>query len=182
MIMITTNSTPTKAVTAVIECDANEHPYGITLSFANGKTLTLMETNLSGAMRARALWHGVSAKLVDATAISRNPDTGRSASVEDKYNAAREVYERLLAGQWNKVRGDGTGTGSGGLLFRALCITYPTKTPEQIRAYLATKNLSEQATMRKSDKLATIIEDLRAKDAANGEPVDEEALFEGLED
>lgn len=181
--MTTTNSTTTKAVTAVIECDANEHPYGITLSFANGKTLTLMETNLSEAMRARALWHGVSAKLVDATAISRNPDTGRSASVEDKYNAAREVYERLLAGQWNKVRGDGTGTTSaGGLLFRALCLVYSTKTPEQIREYLKGKTLTEQAALRKSSKLASVIEELRAKDAKDADPVDEDALFDGLED
>lgn len=181
MTTTTTNSTTTKAVTATLVRNDAGHIGGLALQFANGKTIAVTASQLTQDILERAVWHGISAKLVDATAISRNPDTGRSASVDDKYNAAREVYERLLAGQWNKVRGDGTGTGAGGLLFRALCIAYPTKTPEQIRAYLATKNLSEQATMRKSDKLATIIEDLRAKDAANGEPVDEEALFEGLE-
>jgi len=179
--MTTTPTPATKSVTtALIEHDG--HIDGLRLDFAHGESITITEHQLTRDIANRALWHGISAKLVDATAISRNPDTGRSATSMDKYNAANEVYQRLIAGQWNKVRGDGTGTGSGGLLFRALSLAYPTKTPEQIRAYLATKNLSEQATMRKSDKLATIIEDLRAKDAANGEPVDEEALFEGLED
>ena len=177
-----TTTTKTPAIDATVTPAGNMVNGSLRLAFANRKLLTLQLSDLSPDIIEQATLHGLKQKLIDAAAISRNPDTGRSATVDDKYNAVHEVYERLLAGQWNKVRGDGTGTGSGGLLFRALCIAYPTKTPEQIRAYLATKNLSEQATMRKSDKLATIIEDLRAKDAANGEPVDEEALFEGLED
>lgn len=177
-----TTTTKTPAIDATVTPAGDMVNGGLRLAFANGKLLTLQLSDLSPDIIEQATLHGLKQKLIDAAAISRNPDTGRSATVDDKYNAVHEVYERLLAGQWNKVRGDGTGTGSSGLLFRALCVAYPTKTPAQIRAYLATKNLSEQATMRKSDKLATIIEDLRAKDAANGEPVDEEALFDGLED
>lgn len=148
----------TKAITSTIHDDMS----GLTLAFGNGETIVIGAADLPAAIAARALWHGVSAKLVDAAAISRNPDTGRSATIDDKYNAVFEVYKRLLAGQWNKTR-DGSSGGAGGLLFRALCRLYPAKTPEALRAYLEGKDAKEQAALRKVAKIAAIIEEIKAE-------------------
>lgn len=152
----------------------------LTLTFDNGKILTVRDTDLSESVREMALMHGLKQKLVDAAAISRNPDTGRSATTEDKYNAVRDVYDRLLSGQWNKQREGGSGGSSGGLLFRALIRLYSTKTPEQIRAFLEAKSDAEKATLRKLPAIAAIIEQLKAE-SAKTDGIDGAALLAGLE-
>lgn len=154
---MTNETTRTPAIDATTDTNA----LTVTLAFSNGETLVIDATQLSSDIQAQATLHGLKQKLVDAAAISRNPDTGRTASVDDKYNAVREVYDRLLSGQWNKVRDGGAGSGNGGLLFRAMCLAYPAKTPEAIREYLATKSPAQHAEMRKTEKLATIIATLR---------------------
>lgn len=148
----------------------------LTLTFGNGEQLTISAGHLSADILGQALMHGLKQKLVDAAAISRNPDTGRSATIDDKYNAVREVYDRLLSGEWNKTREAGAG-GSGGLLFRALCITYPAKTPEAIREYLAKRTAEEKTALRK--KFAELIATLKAP-ADGGADVD--AMLDELDD
>ena len=133
---------------------------------------------LTPSITTMATLHGLKQKIVDAAAIARNPDTGRSASVSDKYAAMEEVAARLIAGDWNKVRGDGT-TGSGGLLFRALCIAYEQKAPADIKAFLDGKTKAEQAALRKNPKIAAIIDTLREEDAGD---VDTEEMLNELED
>ena len=146
------------------------------LTFGNGEHLTISAEQLNADILGQALMHGLKQKLVDAAAISRNPDTGRSATIDDKYNAVREVYDRLLSGEWNKTREAGAG-GSGGLLFRALCITYPAKTPEAIREYLAKRTAEEKTALRK--KFAELIATLKAP-ADDGADVD--AMLDELDD
>jgi len=153
----------------------------LTIAFSNGAVIQLEATALEISIREQAMMHGFKQKLVDAAAISRNPDTGRSATIDDKYAAVREVYDRLLAGSWNKGRADGQGTGTGGLLFRALCIHYPAKTPEAIRAFLGKKTPKEKAALRGVAAIASIIETLKAESVQAGD-VDEVELFAGLED
>lgn len=137
----------------------------LTLAFSHGETLCVAATQLSVAIAQQAMMHGLKQKLVDAAAISRNPDTGRAASVADKYDAVKEVYDRLLSGEWNKRREGGAGA-SGGLLFRALCRMYDgKKTPDDIRVFLDGKTDAEKAALRKNSKVAAIIEDIRAESA-----------------
>lgn len=150
------------------------------MAFDNGQTLSLSVGQLTEEIRNAALMHGLKQKLVDAAAISRNPDTGRSATTEDKYNAVREVYDRLLSGQWNKQREGGSGGASGGLLFRALSRLYSAKTPEQIREFLEGKTDAEKATLRKLPAIAAIIEQLKAE-SAKTDGIDGAALLAGLE-
>ena len=95
----------------------------LTLTFSNGEVLTVDATSLSPDIQTAACLHGLKQKLVDAAAIARNTDTGASATLEDKFNAVREVFERITApdGTWNKqARAGGTSTGGSGLLLRAL--------------------------------------------------------------
>lgn len=155
-----TTNTPTR--TPAIDVTINLATKAMQLAFANGETLSLSTNELSRDIIEQAMWHGLKQKLVDAAAISRNPDTGRSATIDDKYNAVREVYARLLAGQWNKNRGDGTGTSNGGLLFRALCLHYPAKTPEAIRAFLDKKTAAEKTALRNVPAIMAIIATLKS--------------------
>ena len=136
----------------------------LTLSFANGEVLTVNVATLSGEIRVAATLHGLKQKLCDAAAISRNPETGRSATIEDKYAAVREVFDRITSaeGTWNKVREGGAGGNSGGLLFRALCIIYEGKrTPAQITEFLAKLNDADKAALRKQPRVKSVIDELR---------------------
>ena len=151
----------------------------LTLTFANGETLTIRGDALTSDVQQYAMMHGLKQKLVDAAAISRNPETGRAASVEDKFQAVKAVYDRLLSGQWNATR-EGGGN-AGGLLLQALCRMYQgRKTPEEIRAFLDTKTDAEKAALRKNPRVATIIEEIRAEQgkAAN---IDTDELLGELE-
>lgn len=143
-------------ITAAIDGQA------LTLTFANGETLTLRADALNTDIQAQAIMHGLKQKLVDAAAISRNPETGRAASVEDKFQAVKTVYDRLLAGSWNAVREGGGATG--GLLLQALCRMYAgRKTAEELKAFLADKSDAEKTALRKNPRVAQIIEDIRAE-------------------
>jgi len=132
------------------------------LYFNNGVILTLDTIALSPEVRQQALLHGLKQKLVDAAAISRNTETGRAASAEDKYQAVKTVYDRLLAGAWNATREGGGATG--GLLLQALVRMYAgRKTPDELRAFLAEKSDAEKTALRKNPRVAQIIEDIRVE-------------------
>lgn len=134
----------------------------LTLTFANGETLIMRGNALTSDVQQYAMMHGLKQKLVDAAAISRNPETGRAASVEDKFQAVKAVYDRLLAGQWNAIR-EGGGN-AGGLLFQALCRMYAgRKTAEDVKAFLAEKTDAEKAALRKNPRVAASIEEIRAE-------------------
>ena len=139
----------------------------LTLTFAHGRELTLDTDRLPGEVRQYAVLHGLKQKLVDAAAIGRNPETGRSATIADKYDAVRAVYGRLLAGKWNAERGEG-GAPSGGLLFAALVRMYDGKKSEEaIREFLAGKSDKEKAALRKNPRVAEIIEEIKAERATD---------------
>ena len=61
------------------------------------------------------------------------------------------------------MRGEG-GTGTGGLLFAALCRMYAgRKTEEELRDWLGTKDKKAQAALRKNPKIADLIETIKAE-------------------
>ena len=96
---------------AIITNETDGRPCALHLKFANGQELAITASQLTNSIMEYAIFHGLKQKLVDAAAISRNPETGRAASVEDKYQAVKVVYDRLLAGQWNAAREGGGATG-----------------------------------------------------------------------
>ena len=169
-----TTETRTPAIDATISDDRGT----LSLAFSNGQTLSMHVSQIGVDVAAYALMHGLKQKLVDAAAISRNPDTGRSATIDDKYNAVREVYDRLLSGQWNKNRDAGSGT-KGGLLFRALCAIYEDKTPEAIKAFLDKKTPAEKTALRNTAKIAAIIATFKTDDDGD---IDADTLLDELND
>lgn len=151
----------------------------LTLSFANGETLMIHGDALHTDVQQYALMHGLKQKLVDAAAISRNPETGRAATVEDKFQAVKTVYDRLLTGSWNAIREGGTATG--GLLLQALCRMYDgRKTADELKAFLADKSDAEKTALRKNPRVAAIIEDIRAEQGKTAN-IDTDELLGELE-
>lgn len=166
-------------ITATIVINAEGRPGGLALQFANGEVLALTAAQLSNAILEHAVWHGLKQKLVDAAAISRNPETGRAATVQDKYDAVKTVYDRLLSGAWNAVR-EGGGQ-SGGLLFKALLRMYAgRKTEQDIRAFLEDKSDAEKTALRKNPRVAQIIEDIRAE-TGKAASIDTDSILGELE-
>lgn len=152
-------TTPTR--TPVI--DATVDGTILTLAFSNSEVLTINADSLSDEIRTAAMMHGLKQKLVDAAAIARNPDTGRSATPDDKYNAVREVYDRITQsdGTWNKGRtGEGSGAGNGLLLSALMELRGLPR--EKVEAYLADKTKEQKAALRDNAKVAPIIARLKA--------------------
>ena len=152
----------------------------VTFEATNGRRLVAATSDFSESILNYATLHGLKQKIGDAGAISRNPDTGRSATDDDKLDAMQSVLDVLLSGNWNKQRGDGTTT-SGGLLFRALCLVYATKTPEAIRTFLDSKTNEEKAALRKVPSIAAQIETLKAA-SVKTDGIDVDSLLDGLAD
>lgn len=165
-------TTKTPAVSADIAGDV------MTLTFAHGAELIVTPSMFTPEIVAQATMHGLKQKLVDAAALSRNPDTGRSATTEDKFNAVKEVFDRLLSGHWNKPR-EGAGAVKGGLLFAALCRMQPGKSAEEIRAWLDSKTDEQKSALRKNPKVAAVIAEIQSE-RAKSDDVDTEELLDEL--
>lgn len=168
-----TNQTNETKRTPAIAAEIDPHQGLLNLSFANGRKLNLHVSELSADIREMALLHGLKQKLVDAAAISRNPETGRSATVDDKFQAVQSVFDRLLSGLWNEPR---EGGGGGSLLFKALCRMYADKEPATLREWLDKKTDAEKAALRKNPKIAAIILDIQAE-SAKTDGIDTNALL-----
>lgn len=166
-----TESKRNAAITAEIVKAADGTTNVLVLNFANEETLNIFESELTETIQRQAMMHGLKQKLIDAAAMSRDPITGKPATIEDKYRAVKVVYDRLLSGEWNAVR-EGGGN-AGGLLLQALCIVYPTKSKEELREWLGKKTKADQAALRDNPKIKPIIDELRAKSASDGPDTDE---------
>lgn len=163
----------------IVTNETDGRPCELSLKFANGQELVITAGQLSNHVIEYAVFHGLKQKLVDAAAISRNPETGRAATVEDKFQAVKTVFDRLLVGQWNATREGGGATG--GLLLQALVRMYTgRKTPDELKAFLGDKSDAEKTALRKNPRVAAIIEEIRAETgkAAN---IDTDELLGELE-
>lgn len=156
-------SAPVVAAKPVPAIESTINELTLVMTFSNGKTIEIDAGTLSTDIQKAAMMHGLKQKLADAAAISRNTDTGRSASIEDKFAAVEEVATRLKAnGGWNKTR-EGGGQ-SGGLLLRALCELMPRKTREELVEWLAGKTDKERAALRASERVAAVIATYKTTD------------------
>lgn len=172
-----TKTTETRIPAISVETDLDTMSLAIT--FGTGNTLDLTTNMLSTEVANQALLHGLKQKLVDAAAIGRNPDTGRSATMADKEAAVREVFERIIGpdGRWNKGRGEGEGN-TGGLLLSALCRLYPAKTSTDLREWLGTKDADQKKALRETPRIATIMAEIKTERAnASDDAPDVDAML-----
>ena len=163
-----------------VECITDNIPSQDRVSVSGGgrHLFTLAVDMLTPEILRYAVLHGLKQKLVDAAAISRDPDTGRSATVADKLAAVQDVLNRLLAGEWNKRREGGP---TGGVLLRALMRMQPGKAREDLVEWLAGKSDAEKAALRRTPKVAAVIAEIQAEDGSKS-GVDSDALLGELDD
>lgn len=162
------------------ECPVNEHPEAMRLTFAGGNVTTVTRGELTPLAEA-FMWHGAKQKFIDAAAISRNPETGRSATADDKMDAVLEVIERcVVAHQWNKAR---EGGGAGTLLLEALCRVYAGKRSRvDLVAFLEGKTPEERRALERNARIAPVIEAIRTeRRLAAGTGADGEDLLADLD-
>ena len=176
--MNTTNTTKKAAIATEVTEDG-----ALVIEFGNGKTLRVELGNLSPEIVRQATLHGLKQKLVDAAAIARNTDTGLSATLNDKYEAVKEVYDRITsidAPSWNKVREAAAGGSGGGngLLARAL-MQLTGKDKDAIATFLEEKSKAEKAALRANPKVAAIIAELQR---AKSDDIDTDELLGELDD
>lgn len=150
----------------------------LTLTFSDGRAIELDAAKLAPDMQQAAMLHGLKQKLVDAAAIARDTDTGRAATIGDKYNAVKEIYDRITGEEpsWNKVREGGAAAGSN-LLIRAL-MQMGNKSREDIEAYLDKRSKEEKLALRKNAKVAAIILELQA--ASADKSIDTDSMLDDL--
>lgn len=152
------------------------------LEFRHGETLRLHPETLAPEIQRAALLHGLKQKLVDAAAISRDTTTGRAATIVTKFNAVKEIFDRITgasgeAPSWNRPRAGGAG-GQGGLLARAIA-RYKNVEVSAAKAYLDRLTDAQKQALRVAPQIATIINELRAE-SAKPAGIDADALLDGL--
>ena len=149
----------------------------LTITVRGFAPMVVNTTTLTQEILDYAALHGLKQKLVDAAAISRNSDTGASATIADKHDAVREVFDRLVGGgTWNKTREGGNGGVSGLSQLARAMMELTGKTRQEIDAYLAPKSDEEKRALKSNERVAAIM----AKQAALASNVDSDALLNEL--
>ena len=174
-----TTTTTKKDIEASIGDDGT-----LILEFRHGETLRVHPETLAPEIQRAALLHGLKQKLVDAAAISRDTTTGRAATIATKYDAVKEIFDRITgaggeAPSWNKPRAGGAG-GQGGLLARAIA-RYKGVEVSAAKAYLDRLTDAQKQALRVDPRIATIINELRME-SAKPAGIDTDALLDGLGD
>lgn len=149
----------------------------LTLTFINGKEIVIDANALSDDIRNMAILHGLKQKLVDAAAISRNVETGKSASADDKYEAVRKIADRLMSpdGKWNEGRVAGEPAASASvnsILIRAV-MKMTGHNEQYTKDWLANKTKEQRAALRKNPRVVQIMAELSAATVVNGVNTDE---------
>jgi hypothetical protein len=150
----------------------------LTLTFSHGEALEIDAAKLTPEIQMQAMLHGLKQKTVDAAAIARDLDTGRSATIADKFAAVKEVADRITGEQpsWNKVREAGA-TSSNSLLVRAI-MELTGKPRATVENDLEARSKEERAALRKNARVATIIVRLQSEKADSS--IDTDSLLEEL--
>lgn len=128
---------------------------------------------LPDAIRDYAALHGIKQKLVDAAALS--VVDGIRPTNKDKHDAIAGVWDSIQSGVWNR-RAEGDGSGSDGLLVRAL-MAVTGQDRETVRETVAGWTKAEQSAMRSDPLIAPIIATMKLEKAGK---VNTSSLLEAL--
>lgn len=166
----------TIAKKASINVETNLEALTVTFIGADGKKLEVSAMDLSKDIRTQAMLHGIKQKLVDAAAIARDPNTGKSATLDAKFQAINEVLERLKKDEWNKKREGGTS--EGGILLTALTRIYKDRDANDVKEWLSHLSSKEKAAIRLDVNVAKVIQEIQAERKPSD--IDVTSLLDGL--
>lgn len=164
--------------------DITADTYGdtLTLTFRDGRELVVKASALSATIQLDAMLHGLKQKLVDAAAIARSTETGRTATLGDKFDAVNEVFQRITAmdGTWNKGRTAGEGTGSQGAVFVRALMKLKGKTKSEVEAFLEPLTKEQKAALRKNPRIIETIRELELEAAKQADTTTSDDLLDSL--
>ena len=169
-----TTTTTAKAISTEIEGGK------LILTFGNGERLAVDPAMLSDEIRTAAMLHGLKQKLCDGGAIPRNTDTGRSATIDDKYRAILSIHTRLTSsdGAWNASR-EGEQKQQGGMFLRAM-MSITGKSHEVMKAALDAMSKEQIAALKKNPKIIDKMRELEALAVKPDTIAASDALLAGL--
>lgn len=135
-------------------------PVGVRWDFSNGKTRTVMLSDLPD-LAAELGVHGLSQKGGDEYASEKE--------VDDAVLAFDDLMDRLKKGEWSERR-EGGGFGGASILAKAIAKVFG-KSEEEVRAFLRDLKPAEKMALRQTPELKPEIERLEAE-KASGSKVD----------
>lgn len=157
---------------------------GVTVTCA-GESVTVDCVAFTRELLMTAAVHGVGQKLVDAAALSRNPENGQPATPAEKWARVKAIAERLNGGQWNAPKGERAI--GGGMLLTAMREVFPKRAFDAagLKAFVEEQAKAQgkaAADVRKAlanlPKVKAVIDRL---EAAQVKAVDGDALLAELE-
>ena len=151
------------------ETKVDDQTAGVIFDFRNGRTIAFQ---VPDSLLLHFAAHGAAQKIGDETAGEDD--------VDDMVLAVEDIIARLNEGKWTKER-EGGGFGGTSVLIQALQVAWPTKTIDDIRAFLKDKTKAQKDAMRISAKLKPIVDKIEAEKAAKNAHVDTDALFASLD-
>jgi frataxin-like iron-binding protein CyaY len=164
--------------------DITADTYGptLTLTFRDGRELVVNTSRLSPQIALDAMLHGLKQKLVDAAAIARNTDTGRTATLGDKFDAVNEVFLRITSpdGTWNKGRTAGDGAGAQGALFVRALMRIKGKTKAEIDAMLEPLTKEQRAALKKNPRIIEAMRQIELEAAQSADTSSSDDLLDSL--
>lgn len=158
----------------------------VTTSYADGcwlfqvageGTLTLHRERVAAEVLERAMVEGMSDRIADAAAKSRDPITGKPATPAEKRASMAALVDHYESGttDWSR-RGTGD-RGDVGMLFEALTIMQPTA---DVRAFLATlTDDDKRALVTQDEGVMSAIAAIKRKRAASAN-VDTKSILSRL--
>ena len=171
-------TTETKAAAPRIGIEINASISQIVFTLG-GKSLTFHAERATGTLGQASLF-GWSRKISNEAAMSRDPTTGLPASDADKLEAMSAMIAHLESGsdQWSPNRVAGRASSADvGLLVTALMELQPTKTKDELTAWVKSKEPAARSALMLNAKVKPIIDRLRTALAAD---VDSESLLDEL--
>jgi hypothetical protein len=150
--------------------------------------IVINRDSLTDEIIAAALFHGLTQKVSDAAAISRDELSGNAKDdAKLKFSEMLKVAERLTGpdGEWSARKGDGSGPVSG-LIFRAFeewatdmaaKRKKPVPSTDALRAVYDAKTRAEQLALRNVPEIAAIIDRIKAEKGSKGSTVDTGSLL-----
>lgn len=165
----------------VIETVFNEKADTLVFTVAGVGEIRMPLNVLNTDIQKQAMVHGLRQKVADAAALSRNPETGKPATPEDKFRAMQRVAERLMGmdggpAEWNARPGAGEGQ-PGSLLVQAL-VRITGRPVAEIDAEVGKMDKKTQAALRADPDVAPVVAQIKAdQDAKAGRGVDTKGLL-----
>jgi hypothetical protein len=151
---------------------------GVTFVVREVGTLRLSFANLSGAVRDRALAHGLVQRVSDAAAKSRDAVSGKAQSPEVKFAAMKELVDHYMSGTESWALGRESEGQNVGLLVECLSEIYPERNVESIRQWVKLRSAAERKSMLGSEKIKPIAERIEKEKLKH---IDAESLLSDLE-